>query len=330
MLLRAMMKRDLAICYVSDLDYLFATLLSIASLRRFVGPEVADVFIFSLDPETPESERVREYARELSVVVLPLPLKDRLRFDVSKWNRTHVPHSALGRFFIEPLLPTHIGRVLYIDGDTLFMRDPTPLLNFTPPIGQIAAVEDVSFFLRADSGRHGEATRSYFKELGVNGDTGYFNSGLIQASRETWKRVTEEAADFFFANVAKCRFHDQSALNAVTQGRRIRLSPAWNFQTPFRYWGVEKQVAPRIVHFTEFPKPWMGQADPWSDMEAPIRRISEAFVSLRLPRNELDGTQLAALSRQKKARRARLWTVFALRLLQRRKDIRQLLKSAAI
>ena len=57
------------------------------------------------------------------------------------------------------------------------------------------------------------------------------------------------------------------------QSRTIAASALqWNFQTSFRYLGIENRVNPNIYHFTRFPKPWMGECEPWADIYEPIKK----------------------------------------------------------
>lgn len=65
-------------------------------------------------------------------------------------------------------------------------------------------------------------------------------------------------------SLAACRYHDQSALNAVVSMRRVRLSPAWNFQTPYLNWNLRDVAVPKLLHFVGGAKPWMGLLKSWS------------------------------------------------------------------
>jgi hypothetical protein len=49
-------------------------------------------------------------------------------------------------------------------------------------------------------------------------------AGALLPSRFTWRSIMAHAAEFFAANTAACKNHDQSALNAVVHNRRVRLS----------------------------------------------------------------------------------------------------------
>ena len=83
--------------------------------------------------------------------------------------------------------------------------------------------------------------------------------------------------------------HDQSALNAVaTSEKRLKLSCAWNFQTPYKYLDVEEKVQPRIYHFTKQFKPWMGKVIPWNDLHQDYMNIANQYDTYDLPMKSLD------------------------------------------
>ncbi|MDR3494224.1 MAG: glycosyltransferase [Ancalomicrobiaceae bacterium] len=324
------MTANLAVCYVADVNFLVGTLISLRSLRRFVPPAEAEIHVFFLNPDMELLERIRHSVAGYSASVHPLIIDDKIDLAAKKWNKTHVPHAALGRFYLEPYLPAHISRILYIDGDTLVVRDPKDLLDYMPPPDGLAAADDISYFARNDWSRFGARTRSYFSGLGIDGSRGYLNSGLLLARRGAWKRIMDDAIDFFDSHSDRCRYHDQSALNAVVATRRVRLSPTWNFQTPFCFWNVAEEIAPHILHFTEYPKPWMGATAPWSFVQDLISEAAGEFTALSLPHPRLSNVEAAKYNRQNLRRAWRLSTYAPLRLHARRREIRRLAAIAAL
>jgi lipopolysaccharide biosynthesis glycosyltransferase len=99
------------------------------------------------------------------------------------WNKTHVPPSALSRFYIEPHLHAHTDRIFNVDGDTFFVRDPTDLMRFVPAENTLAGAEDISYFTSPAATRFGSHTRAYFAGQGIDGSQGYLNSGLLSERR---------------------------------------------------------------------------------------------------------------------------------------------------
>lgn len=321
---------DIAVCYVADVNFLFGTLVSLRSLRQFVPASAAEAYVFYLNSDPQLMARAQTVLSKLAATMLPLNIADHIDLAGKSWNKTHVPQSALGRFYIEPELPSHIQRILYIDGDTLFVGDPTDLIHYVPPGEGLAAAEDISFFARNDWGKFGAQTRAYFAGLGIDGSRGYLNSGLLLANRSAWKTITTEAIQFFDQHSDRCRYHDQSALNAVVGARRVRLSPKWNFQTPFCYWSLREGAQPRILHFTEFPKPWMGEVAPWGFVKDAFKDAMREFSDLGLPLRTLSTLEVEKYNKLKLNRARKLAWQMPLRLLLRRRDFWRLVQHATI
>jgi lipopolysaccharide biosynthesis glycosyltransferase len=321
------MGAKLAVCYVADLNFLIGALVSLRSFRQFVPASAAEVYVFYLDPDPVVAKRVQIALGKFSATLVPLDMKSQIDLSDKSWNRTHVPHSALGRFYIEPHLPAHIERILYIDGDTLFVRDPGKLVEFVPPVDGFAAAEDIGYFARNDWGRFGDETRAYLAGLGIDGSKGYFNSGLLLAGRRAWRSVVADAAAFFDKHSDRCKYHDQSALNAVVGARRVRLSPVWNFQTPFCYWNIREQLQPCIYHFTEFPKPWMGSVVPWKFLEQETKQALAEFAELPLPVHTLSSAEVEKYDALKRSRARRMVSRTPLRMFLRQREMRRLIAS---
>jgi lipopolysaccharide biosynthesis glycosyltransferase len=135
----------------------------------------------------------------------------------------------------------------------------------------------------------GRLKMDYLAGIGVDPrKSGYLNSGVFAVSRTTWRGIATEAFQFFVNNIAACLYHDQSALNAIIGDRRLPLSLKWNFQTPYRYLGIENHIRPHIYHFHSYPKPWMGPCEPWKDIYAEYQMAATRFSALKLPIERLD------------------------------------------
>ncbi|MGE3624694.1 MAG: glycosyltransferase family 8 protein [Bdellovibrionales bacterium] len=270
---------ECAICLVTDENFLLVTLIAVLQMRQYVAAHAADIFIFFTGPMNDRAQQVIRFCEPQGIRLVPLDSRAYSDYDENQLNRadTGIPPVALGRLVIENLLPASCKRIVYLDGDTWIKGDPTPLINAVVPPGRFAAAEDTSSFCRYDITRNGGAVRSYLRGIGVDLRKGYFNTGVMAASRETWRQVMAEAYGFFLKNTFACRYYDQSAINAVADDRRIPLSLAWNFQTHYRMLDVERRIAPRIFHFTNAPKPWMVRLQPWPEM---FDRYAEEFRRL--------------------------------------------------
>jgi lipopolysaccharide biosynthesis glycosyltransferase len=162
------------------------------------------------------------------------------------------------------------------------------------PEGKLAAAEDMISFRYSTITPRGRMKMPYLAGIGVHPPrTGYLNAGVLAVSRNTWSAIASEAFEFFINNVEACEYHDQSALNAVIGDRRLRLSLKWNFQTPFRYLGIEQSISPSIYHFHSHPKPWMGRCEPWPEIYEEYESASKPLQALDLPVTKLDAAAIA-------------------------------------
>jgi lipopolysaccharide biosynthesis glycosyltransferase len=305
------------ICYVTDANFAIPSLISATTARKWVSSDIADIYILTIglsDLQVTELTALAE-PQEIRIGVMH---PERLEgFDSRNVNRTHVPLSTLGRLFLHEFIPDKYDTLLYMDGDTWISGDITPLVTLRPPKLSICAAEDPSYFYRRDAGATGRRVRAYFSGLGLDGDRGYFNAGVLLSSLSTWRDVAGDAFRFFCQNVDRCLFHDQSALNAVAQGRRLKLSNKWDFMTDFRYWNVEASIEPKIYHFTGFLKPWMGDFFPWSDMSAKYVAALKALGPTSFAFKAPDMLLLTQVEAANKRISRRLATIFRYRRFAR-------------
>lgn len=317
-----------AICYVTDLGFLFPSLISIKSICGKGRLADCQVYLFVVDVDRDIVESVRTYMADYGIEIIAMDSRLFTGFDSADFNKTHVPLATLGRFFVDPLLPESVTDVLYVDGDTLANGDLSPLLGVTVPAGRFLAAEDISSFCRNDITGYGRDVRAYFAGIGVTDDLGYFNAGVFKADRATWRSIGEEALTYFRTNTKTCRYHDQSALNSVVRDRRLVLSTRYNFQTPYVHWGVETSVQPRLYHFTQSTKPWMGACAPWAKFHDHYAKLESDRAGLNLPLVKLDDATIKERSRKDRIQQAMNYGPYLPRLLGRRRKFQSLERDA--
>ena len=258
---------DCTVCYVSDLDFLLASLVSAARIRRFIPPHKADIVVFTVGIDADKVRRTETLLKAHGIRIVSID--DRV-FELIDKDRLSIPYSPLatcGRFFLEELLQGSCRRIVYVDGDVLCGKDCSVLIDAVVPEGRFAAAEDIIFYRqRIGRGSTARAIRDYFARLGLSPEDGYFNAGVFAVQRSTWKSIAREAYAFFLDNTDACKHWDQSALNAVVGDRRLRLSARWNFQTQLKIWGVDRYVPPVLHHLNRFPEPCMGPCGPWKEI----------------------------------------------------------------
>lgn len=310
-----------AACFIADINFALPTLICAKGFRHFVPPELADVYILTLDWPAEAFERIAAYAEAWNIRLRPIDPSaiDALRADASQLS--HISKAALGRFLLADLVPGSYRRLLYLDGDLWFRRDPMPLVTTVPPAGKMLAADDVLHYVRRTHGPMGTKTKAYMAGLGLADDDGYLNSGVILADVDTWRTIGKAAYDFFARNPELCRYQDQSALNAAARGRWHHLSPIWNFSSGYRQWGLDGPLEPVVYHFAGGHKPWLADVDPWRDFTAPFDYLLADHAGLDLPMRRLDAAAAAEMSAESQRYRKKLATILLPRVLAYRRKV---------
>ncbi|SEM45485.1 Glycosyl transferase family 8 [Pseudoxanthomonas sp. GM95] len=254
-----------AVVYCTDAGFLVPTLVSAQQVARQVMPEgIADVIIM-INGFTPgQAEAVLDQIQRLGLIGIAMPAVELP--DTVSFNKTHVPRSALARFLIPEHLPAQYTHITYIDGDTQIVGDIRPLAVLEVPDGRIAAAGDKAWL---GYHLHDRSLGPYLHGLGLESQDDYFNSGVFSISRVTMETLFPQAMAFFLAHSTLCRYHDQSALNAVFKGRRDVLSPRYNWISDYAPLDMAGRFKPAILHFTGGGKPWQYAGAPWNGVFMP-------------------------------------------------------------
>lgn len=176
--------------------------------------------------------------------------------DASAYRRVGVPPTPLVRkphYFrclIGAVLPHALQRCIYLDADTIVRSDLRNL--WTIDLGDAIVGAALDYFVP----RVGDAIAPW-KELGLDPEAEYFNSGVMLVDLRAW-RATDVGArvlrtclrhERHLMAQGKWPQHDQFGLNAVLQGAWHRIAQDWNYLS-------EMPVhAPRIVHYCGGGKP---------------------------------------------------------------------------
>ena len=171
------------------------------------------------------------------------------------------------RLLAPEVLPGEVERYLYLDCDVMVEADLGALFGTHLSGKVVGACRDyLPCFKDAVSN---------CEDLGIDGDTPYFNSGVLLVDRYRWRaeRVSRKALDYCQRHSKHLRVqgefeqHDQYGLNLALRGRWKELQEGWNY-------GSEKPYRPEsVVHF-------IGGGKPWSETVAPeFRRAFYRYLA---------------------------------------------------
>lgn len=178
-------------------------------------------------------------------------------FDGCPLNRFYISLAAFYRFKIPALLPENIDRALYLDCDTVVMKDLKEMF-YSDLNGYMAAVIE-------DEGSIHQSERMKFPESHI-----YFNSGILLLNLEELRKFDFEKECFKYLeeNRAIIRLQDQDILNGVFLGKCKYLHLRWNangriyIENNLRNNYTEQEILeattePGILHYTDVHKPWV-------------------------------------------------------------------------
>ncbi len=176
--------------------------------------------------------------------------------------RQFAPHwnwdvSVMYRLALTEILPADMGRVIYLDADTLVRR----------PLAEMASL---------DLGEHGLAAvpedHDAIERLNLPSDSAYLNSGVLVIDLETWRRnqTSQQLLSLMMQQPERWVFADQCVLATHFAGQWERLSPEYNITHRFTNDDAALPLPadePFIIHFTgQGNKPWESQREhPYAD-----------------------------------------------------------------
>jgi lipopolysaccharide biosynthesis glycosyltransferase len=192
----------------------------------------------------------------------------------------HVSDATYYRLLAPELLPSGMGKFIFLDADLLVRRDLSVLWDEPMDGLPCLAVQDIGapfvdsrIHIGTELAGRGalvvECPIPNYKQLGLSPSNPYFNGGVMVVDLALWRRehIARRMLDLLRTEHEHVLFWDQYALNVVLSGRWRPLSPLWNQNAiVYRYPGwLESEFCvrdyptyatdPWIVHFN-WLKPW--------------------------------------------------------------------------
>ena len=153
------------------------------------------------------------------------------------------PLNIYMRLFIPYFVPKEVDRVIYLDVDMIVLKDISLLWKVDIQNNVIGAVLDpgIKTFGNSWGGIQN------FKELGLNSDTKYFNTGLLLIDTQKWRleNLTEKIIDCIEKNKKFSNYPDQYGLNVTLSNKWKEIDSRWNF------FCNSTHIDPFIIHFVQ-------------------------------------------------------------------------------
>lgn len=257
------------IVYASDDGYCQHMAVSIISLIEHNKTEQINFHILSDDISEDNKNKLQEmlkfYGRKVNfypIDGLMEELKDKIQgLDTGRFRIT-----TLARLLMGSILPETVTKVLYLDCDTVVLRNISGLYNLR--LGNCIAA------MAAEPTIYPEVKDT----LGLTAEDTYYNAGMILMNLSLWRSEDKESDCFNYYNTmgGKLAFNDQDILNYVLKDRIKRVGQTYDFITNYYYYRystlVERSSSyargesrhsfnlakhhPHIVHFASDERPW--------------------------------------------------------------------------
>lgn len=247
------MRESFHVAYCFDKAYrqhFGAAVTSLLSNSKEVGVElIIHVVTDSLDPQL--AMQLDEISNFYGVEIKKYPLSH----DISEQINSLPPSPLLGylsraayyRLWLADLLPAEVGKVLYLDSDTIVQKNLSEL--FAMPF-------DGSSILGVQDANHISWER-------MHGLKQYINSGVLLLNLDAWreKKLLDRCLQWVKEHPGRNFLADQCVINAALTDE-IKLIPSqWNhYVEPAK--PVDENHTNYIIHYITKDKPWQAWYDP--------------------------------------------------------------------
>ena len=173
--------------------------------------------------------------------------------------------SVMARLFVDVLLDEGITRVLYLDCDTLILKDLSKLFAVDLKNKLMAAAMEPTINTQVKL------------DIGMSPVWNYYNSGVLLIDLDKYRKfnIRDRILNYYESIKNTSNFSDQDAINGALVGQIMSISPSYNFFANYRYWKYKELVKlsrgyavvpersfdkarqnPHIIHFAGDDRPW--------------------------------------------------------------------------
>ena len=239
-------KTDVHIVYITDANYLYPTQVAAYSaiqnkcpnsvyhfhiLTDGINPQKAELAFKPLEREDVDFEVVPQ------IKVLDMEFSDFLQ---------HISSAAMLKFMIADALP-HVKRVIYMDSDTVVVKDLSKLYNQNLGDNLMAAVSDIAAI----------AQPGYLATIGFR-EKNYYNAGMLLLDLEQMrkKHVGSQLNEYVRRN-PNLVFIDQDAYNVVLRKKIKKLPYIFNCMATMHFERYKKVTFNKYLQQRFFGKQTM-------------------------------------------------------------------------
>ncbi|EGT0652548.1 glycosyltransferase family 8 protein [Citrobacter freundii] len=243
-------KNVINIAYCTDANYLEYVAVSIMSVIMNNPGQNLSFFVFVYDVTDEEIKKLRSTTDKIQIINID-------KKEIEKYNNDfaikHLNRSIYMRLTVPRLLKGKVEHFIYLDADTLCFDK----------IDDINSIDISEVICAASHDSLNNNDNKNAKRLKLRTPS-YFNSGFLYINIINWLKndIETKANQILFDRGESLPYPDQDALNIAMDGNVKFIDHRWNFlfnwftdqqKETFFY---QKDILPRIIHFTGGRKPW--------------------------------------------------------------------------
>ncbi|MEQ7799525.1 glycosyltransferase family 8 protein [Pedobacter sp. ASV1-7] len=239
-----MKKNNISIVVASDNHYaiLIAALLKSIELNH-ISDEHIDFYIIDDGISNKNKSKIEDSVSANTITINWFDKKSIIPAGMSiPVDKSAFPLTTYLRLFAPYALPKDVERLIYLDVDTVVMKDISILWNTDLKGATIGAVLDVG--KTVDCAWGGIPN---YKELGLLSTTKYFNAGIMLIDVVKWveQDISKQVIDALRKYAEHVVLVDQYGLNVVFANKWLELDPRWNWFATFEH------NEPYIIHYLD-------------------------------------------------------------------------------
>ena len=261
--------KKIALVVCSDKNQIWQAVFFLLRHKEMDRDGIVDLYYYTTDPIDP-------VYRDLLEPHVKIVYWDKGLPDTGYQYPPYITEAGLLRLFALEELCSQYDYVAYSDTDVFLNWGRfADLCRVDLGDAPFAAVRDRLHWADLRATRYFNNTYVHHLPEAVHGR--YFNSGVLIANGQQFLRseISQKAIRFLtdFPNLSK--IGDQSALNAVADGKWMELSPSWNWQVALEYPALTRAREPRLIHTVGRVKPWR---DKWHQLDSRYIGAMREFI----------------------------------------------------
>lgn len=236
----------ITIVTVTDKHYLVLLAALIKSIEaNHTSPEAIDIHVVANGVPRNDRSKLDDSISQSSIRIIWHEMNNVVPKSIKvPKDKSSYPSNIYVRLFFPWFIDQKVTRVLYLDCDMIVLEDISKLFHSDLMDFPLGAVIDPK--IRTFNNNWGGITN--YKQLGLRGESFYFNSGLLLIDCIKWRELdlTQKVIDCATSNRSYLNYPDQYGLNVVLADNWMQLDSRWN-----SFSVIETTSRPFLIHFTE-------------------------------------------------------------------------------